>query len=56
LQGNKKTDEGGNDPDRDEQFGFINKTALSFMADNAPVISVDCKKKELIGNFNPDCS
>ena len=51
LQGNKKTDEGGNDPDRNEQFEFINKTALSFMADNVPVISVDCKKKELIGNF-----
>jgi Rhodopirellula transposase DDE domain len=51
LQGNKKTDEGGNDPDRNEQFEFINKTALSFMADDAPVISVDCKKKELIGNF-----
>ena len=51
LQANKKTDEGGNDPDRNEQFEFINQTALSFMADNAPVISVDCKKKELIGNF-----
>ena len=51
LQANKKTDEGGNDPDRNEQFEFINKTALSFMADSAPVISVDCKKKELIGNF-----
>ena len=51
LQANKKTDEGGNDPDRNEQFEFINKTALSFMADNAPVLSVDCKKKELIGNF-----
>ncbi|MGI8636063.1 MAG: ISAzo13 family transposase [Segetibacter sp.] len=51
LQGNKKTDEGGNDPDRNKQFEFINKTALAFMADNAPVISVDCKKKELIGNF-----
>ncbi|MEP6949333.1 MAG: ISAzo13 family transposase [Ginsengibacter sp.] len=51
LQGNKKTDEGGNDTDRNEQFEFINKTALSFMTDDAPVISVDCKKKELIGNF-----
>lgn len=51
LQGNKKTDEGGNVPDRNEQFEFINKTALAFMAGNAPVISVDCKKKELIGNF-----
>ncbi len=51
LQANKKTDEGGNDVDRNEQFEFINKTALSFMTDHAPVISVDCKKKELIGNF-----
>lgn len=51
LQGNKKTYEGGSDPDRNKQFEFINATALSFMADNAPVISVDCKKKELIGNF-----
>ncbi|MEO8962699.1 MAG: ISAzo13 family transposase [Ginsengibacter sp.] len=51
LQGNKKTDEGGNVPDRNEQFEFINRTALSFMTDDAPVISVDCKKKELIGNF-----
>jgi len=51
LQGNKKTDEGGNVPDRNEQFEFINKTALAFMNDNAPVISVDCKKKESIGNF-----
>jgi hypothetical protein len=51
LQANKKTEEGSNDPDRNEQFEFINKTALSFMEDNAPVISVDCKKKELIGNF-----
>ncbi len=51
LQGNKKTDEGGNVPDRNEQFEFINKTALAFIGDNTPVISVDCKKKELIGNF-----
>ena len=51
LQANKKTEEGGKDPDRNEQFEFINKTATVFMADNSPVISVDCKKKELIGNF-----
>ncbi len=51
LQANKKTEEGGKDPDRNEQFEFINKTATVFMADNLPVISVDCKKKELIGNF-----
>ena len=51
LQANKKTDEGGNDPDRNKQFEFINSLALDFMADDSPVISVDCKKKELIGNF-----
>jgi len=51
LQANKKTEEGGKDPDRNGQFGFINKTATVFMAENSPVISVDCKKKELIGNF-----
>jgi hypothetical protein len=51
LQANKKTEEGSNDADRNEQFEFINNTALSFMEENAPVISVDCKKKELIGNF-----
>lgn len=51
LQANKKTEEGGKDPDRNEQFEFINKTATIFMAENSPVISVDCKKKELIGNF-----
>lgn len=51
LQGNKKTKEGGNVADRDEQFENINSKALSFMADSAPVISVDCKKKELVGNF-----
>lgn len=51
LQGNKKTEEGGNVADRDEQFEFINATAVAFMGDHAPVISVDCKKKELIGNY-----
>lgn len=51
LQGNKKTHEGGKVADRNEQFEHINRTALSFMQDNSPVISVDCKKKELIGNY-----
>lgn len=51
LQGNKKTHEGGTVADRDEQFENINQAALSFMKEGAPVISVDCKKKELIGNF-----
>lgn len=51
LQANRKTDEGGLIEDRDEQFEHINATALSFMDESCPVISVDCKKKELIGNF-----
>ncbi len=51
LQANKKTDEGGNVEDRNEQFENINSTVLSFMSTNCPVISVDCKKKELVGNF-----
>ena len=51
LQSNKKTDEGGHHVDRDAQFEYINQTALSFMEEKAPVISVDCKKKELIGNY-----
>jgi transposase len=51
LQSNKKTNEGGTHQDRDAQFQHINKTTLEFTAKNEPVISVDCKKKELIGNF-----
>jgi len=51
LQANKKTDEGAKEEDRNEQFEYINATAISFMQNNCPVISVDCKKKELIGNF-----
>ena len=51
LQSNKKTDEGGHHVDRDAQFEYINQTALSYMKEGAPVISVDCKKKELIGNY-----
>lgn len=51
LQANKKTNEGGDSPDRNAQFEYINETALSFISGQAPVISVDCKKKELIGNF-----
>ncbi len=47
----RKTDEGGNHADRDEQFTFINDKANQFLAFGDPVISVDCKKKELIGNF-----
>lgn len=51
LQGNKKTKEGKNHPDRDEQFRLINSTVKSFIASNQPVISVDTKKKELVGNY-----
>lgn len=51
LQGNKKVDEGGEHEDRDAQFIQINKTAIEFIEANNPVISVDCKKKELVGNY-----
>lgn len=51
LQANRKTYEGGSVEDRNEQFEYINKTVLSFMQEDQPVISVDCKKKENIGNF-----
>ena len=51
LQANKKTDEGAKEIDRDEQFEHINATAVSFMSEGCPVISVDCKKKELVGNY-----
>jgi hypothetical protein len=51
LQGNRKTDEGGNHQDRDAQFTFINDKTNEFLSLGDPVISVDCKKKELIGNF-----
>jgi hypothetical protein len=51
LQSNKKSQEGGNSPDRDAQFKRINDTAIQFMAENQPIISVDAKKKELIGEF-----
>jgi transposase len=51
LQTNRKTKEWGEHPDRDAQFEFINKQSKEFIRDNLPVISVDCKKKELIGNY-----
>jgi hypothetical protein len=52
LQAPVKTDEGGDHPDRDAQFQHISDTAQVFLADGQPVISVDSKKKELIGAFN----
>jgi len=51
LQANRKTDEGGSVADRDAQFEHINSAVLSFIGHGEPVISVDCKKKELIGNY-----
>ena len=52
LQQNKKYVEAGKqNPDRDEQFSFINSKVIEFQNKNQPVISVDTKKKELIGNF-----
>src|SRR5437899_1804243 len=51
LQANSKTREGGQHIDRDAQFQYINTQAKAFLAANEPVISVDTKKKELVGNF-----
>jgi len=51
LQGNRKTEEGTDHPDRDAQFRYINEQVRKAMAAGRPVISVDTKKKELIGNY-----
>lgn len=51
LQGNRKTQEGSNHPDRDQQFHYIKEQAEHFQANAQPVISVDAKKKELVGDF-----
>jgi len=51
LKANKKSIEGVSHADRDAQFQHINRTGKAFEAKGQPVISVDCKKKELIGNF-----
>jgi transposase len=51
LQANAKVSEGRQHPDRDAQFNYLNDTADSFIDDGQPVISVDSKKKELIGNY-----
>ena len=51
LQANSKTREGGQRIDRDAQFKYINRQATAFLAANEPIISVDTKKKELVGNF-----
>jgi len=51
LKANKKSIEGVSHPDRDEQFHHIKNTCELFEQAGNPIISVDCKKKELIGNF-----
>jgi hypothetical protein len=52
LQANRKTSEGTKDhPDRDQQFRYINEQAKQFLREGQPVISVDTKKKELVGNY-----
>ena len=51
LQGNRKTLEGGKHPDRNAQFEFINERAKLALQQGQPVISVDTKKKELVGNY-----
>ncbi len=51
LQSNRKTKEGTNHPDRDAQFEHINLTVEEFQQRGQPVISVDTKKKELVGQY-----
>jgi len=51
LQANAKTREGSSHPDRDAQFEHINAVVSAFQAAGQPVISVDTKKKELVGDF-----
>jgi len=51
LQANRKTREGTSHPDRDAQFAHINEQVLRFQRRRQPVISVDTKKKELVGEF-----
>ena len=52
LQSNRKRYEGNQHPDRDGQFKYINQMAMEFQQRALPVISVDTKKKELIGLYN----
>jgi hypothetical protein len=51
LQANKKEHEGASAPERDDQFTHIKEECARFEAEGNPIISVDCKKKELLGHF-----
>ncbi len=54
LQGNAKTLEGNQHPDRDAQFNYLSEQSKTFLEQGLPVISMDAKKKELVGQFeNP---
>lgn len=52
LQANRKTREGSSHPDRDAQFQYINARVKAFQRQRQPTISVDTKKKELVGDFS----
>jgi hypothetical protein len=52
LQSNRKTEEGADHPDRDAQFRHISAQVKRALATGTPVISVDTKKKELLGNYD----
>jgi len=51
LRSNKKRHEGGNHPDRNSQFEYINQSCKRFIKNGSPVISIDTKKKEQVGNY-----
>ena len=51
LQSNRKTREGSKHPDRDAQFQYLDARMKEHMAEQSPVVSVDTKKKELVGDF-----
>jgi len=51
LQANRKTNEGASHPDRNAQFEYVNNKVKQYLGGKQPVISVDTKKKELIGDF-----
>jgi hypothetical protein len=51
LQGNRKTEEGNDHPDRDAQFQYINEQVRKALAARRPVISVDTTKQEILGNY-----
>jgi hypothetical protein len=51
LQAPRKTREGSTHPERDAQFRYLNAQVIAALADGLPVVSVDAKKKELVGSF-----